>query len=102
VVLPGWDLASLADDAGLILSELITNSVVHASGLKVGVWLMSDRQCLVIMVSDPCPYMPVRAETGDADDLSGRGLVIVDALAQQWGAYRTPAGKVGLAMLAAP
>jgi anti-sigma regulatory factor (Ser/Thr protein kinase) len=102
VILPGWDLARLTDDAGLILSELVTNTVVHASGMKVGIWLMSDRERLVIMVSDPCPYMPVRAEARDADELSGRGLVIVDALAERWGAYRVPEGKVVWAMLATP
>jgi hypothetical protein len=60
---------------------------------------MTDRERLVIMVGDPSPDMPVRAETHDADQLSGRGLVIVSALAEQWGAYRVPSGKIVWAML---
>jgi len=99
VILLGWDLARLADDGGLIVSELVTNSVVHASGRAVGIWLMTDRESLVIMVGDPSPDMPVRAETQDADELSGRGLVIVSALAAQWGAYRVPSGKIVWALL---
>ena len=96
VILSGWDLARLADDGGLILSELVTNGVRHASGRAVRIWLMTDREHLVIMVGDPSPDMPVRR---DADELSGRGLVIVSALAAQWGAYRVPSGKIVWAML---
>lgn len=94
VILAGWDLARLADDGGLILSELVTNSDVHASGQAVGIWLMTDRERLVIMVGDPSPDMPVRAEAQDTDQPSGRGLVIVNALAERWGAYRVPSGKI--------
>jgi len=100
VVLAGWGLARLADDAGLVLSEIATNSVMHAHGRTVHIWLMSDRQSLVIMVGDPSSAMPVRTE--DADGLSGRGLVIVDALADRWGAYLVPAGKIVWAMLSPP
>jgi anti-sigma regulatory factor (Ser/Thr protein kinase) len=98
VVIRGWGLERLADDAGLILSELVTNTVVHASGRSVGVWLMSDRQRLVIMVGDQCPDMPVRAEAQAITD-HGHGLIIVEALAAHWGAYRVPTGKVVWALL---
>lgn|ERR1017187_305975 len=98
VILSGWNLARLADDAEQVISELVTNSVLHASGPTVSIWLLSDRERLVIMIGDPCPDMPERAETPD-DELSGRGLVIVDALAAQWGAYRVPTGKIVWAML---
>jgi anti-sigma regulatory factor (Ser/Thr protein kinase) len=99
-VLAEWDVASLADDAGLILSELVTNAVVHASALKVDVWLMCDRQRLLIMVSDPCPIMPTRTDEGQPDAMSGRGLMIVEALAQSWGAYWVPEqGKVVWALV---
>jgi anti-sigma regulatory factor (Ser/Thr protein kinase) len=101
VILSGWNLACLAGDAELIMSELVTNSVVHASGRTVSVWLMSDRERLVIMIGDPCPDMPVlHTKTQDSNELSGRGLMIVSALAEHWGAYRVPTGKIVWAMLA--
>jgi hypothetical protein len=99
VVVAGWDLARLADDAGLVLTELASNSVQHAGGPAFDIWLRSDRAALAIMIGDSSPAMPVRLEVEATGGLSGRGLVIVDAVAQSWGAYRTPAGKITWAML---
>jgi anti-sigma regulatory factor (Ser/Thr protein kinase) len=101
VIVSGWNLARVADDAELILSELVTNCIVHTSGPTVRIWLRSDRDRLVIMAGDPCPDLPVlRTGATDSDELFGRGLVIVDALAARWGAYRVATGKVVWAMLA--
>jgi hypothetical protein len=44
--------------------------------------------------------MPTRVDALNADDPFGRGLVLLDALAQDWGAYRVPAGKIVWAMVA--
>jgi hypothetical protein len=52
------------------------------------------------MVGDASPEMPVRADALNDDDLSGRGLFIVDSLAQSWGAYLVPTGKIVWAILA--
>ena len=101
VVLSSWNLARLADDAALVLTELTTNAVLHAHGRSVTIWLRSDRESLALMVGDPCPDMP-RVEAQDASALDGRGMIIVEALAAHWGAYRTPAGKVVWAMLGPP
>src|SRR5450759_1675733 len=54
VILSGWNLARLADDAEQVISELVTNSVLHGSGPIVSIWLVSDRECLVIIIGDPC------------------------------------------------
>jgi anti-sigma regulatory factor (Ser/Thr protein kinase) len=98
VVLSGWNLGRLADDASVVLTEMVTNSVLHAHGAKADIWLLTDRATLVIMVGDPSPDMPVRSDGPASDEMSGRGLVIVDALAQ-WGAYRCPTGKIVWAVL---
>jgi serine/threonine-protein kinase RsbW len=99
VVLSGWGLARLADDASIVLTELTTNAVLHAHGRSVTIWLRSDRESLAIMVGDPCSDMP-HVEAEDASALDGRGLIIVSALAQHWGAYPVPAGgKVVWAVL---
>jgi anti-sigma regulatory factor (Ser/Thr protein kinase) len=98
-VMSGWDLAPLADDASAVLTEMTSNSVRHAQGASVSVWLRSDRRQLALMVGDSSPAVPVPASALSTDE-AGRGLMIVNALAGRWGAYRTPAGKVTWALLA--
>jgi len=51
------------------------------------------------MVGDASPEMPVRADALSDDELFGRGLVIVESLASNWGAYRVPTGKIVWALL---
>jgi anti-sigma regulatory factor (Ser/Thr protein kinase) len=97
-----WGLAQLADDASVVLSELATNAVVHAAGETVDIWTRTDGHRLAVAVGDPCRDMPVRADALSAGEMGGRGLVIVESLAQHWGAYRVPLGKVVWAILAAP
>ncbi len=98
VIMSGWSLA-VADDASAVLTEMVTNSVLHARGASVSIWLRSDRARLAIMVGDPSPAMPVPADALSTDE-AGRGLMILGALAEHWGAYRVPAGKIVWAVLA--
>jgi anti-sigma regulatory factor (Ser/Thr protein kinase) len=94
-----WGLRELAESAELLASELVTNAVQASSQLKtletpvVRLWLISDRISIVIHVWDGSDEMPVR-QGADADKVSGRGLVIVDYLSSDWGAYRKESGKV--------
>jgi anti-sigma regulatory factor (Ser/Thr protein kinase) len=79
-------LTSLADDAELLTSELVTNACRAATG-TITVVLFPDDLCLVVTVSDDdatplaCP-----ASLPHADALSGRGLHLVDKIASDWGA----------------
>jgi hypothetical protein len=59
----------------------------------VQLWIVSDKSALVIFVWDGNEDMPVRRDAGP-DELSGRGLMIVDILGTDWGSYRTAVGKV--------
>jgi anti-sigma regulatory factor (Ser/Thr protein kinase) len=94
-----WGLRELADSAELVASELVTNAVQAAGRLKiletpvVRLWLISDRISIVIHVWDPSDEMPLRQDAG-SDRVTGRGLVIVDYLSSDWGAYRKENGKV--------
>lgn len=76
----------LADDALLIVSELVTNAEEHAAGTggpqEIHLTLGSHR--LLIAVSDGNPRRPVLREA-DTDDEFGRGLAIIHALAQDHG-----------------
>lgn len=83
------------DDAELIVSELVTNAVVHRGdgvGPDAMVKLIAIEAGLRIEVHDASPLVPVqRAESSGTEH--GRGLVIVDGLADRWGWERTAAGK---------
>ena len=82
-----------ACDASLVLSELISNALRHATPLpgsvvRVAWWL--DDDCLEIAVSDGGgPTKPVVNEPGHAA-IGGRGLGIVDRLALRWGVCSPP------------
>jgi hypothetical protein len=109
LVVTEWGLGALADPAELIVSELVTNAVRAAEGLTasryegrrrpglppVRLWLQSDYECLVVMVWDGSDRMPQR-EGPDAESQGGRGLWLVEARSDEWGAFKRghASGKV--------
>ncbi|MGW0531942.1 SpoIIE family protein phosphatase [Streptomyces sp. NPDC003032] len=89
----------LADDSVLLVSELVTNAVVHA-GTAVELLCRldeggpgEDTETLVIEVSDHHPSRAVRGEQGPppvGTPEYGRGLQLVATLSESWGiTYRT-------------
>ena len=89
-------LAQAADDlrtsASLLISEVVTNAVLHASG-PVTVEVLQRGSAYRIAVSDRSTTPPI--EKGyRADDATGRGLHLLDCLAAAWGWKRTGTGKV--------
>jgi anti-sigma regulatory factor (Ser/Thr protein kinase) len=98
-----WGLQDLADTAELLASELTTNAVRASERLRVRVdlamvpvvrlWLVSDQISIVIHVWDGSDEMPVR-QNASLDREGGRGLMLVESLGSDWGAYRKAAGKV--------
>ena len=78
-----WGLQELAEPAGLVASELVTNAVVHArTELELRVELRGSR--LHVAVKDQDPNLgPVQAARQGAD--RGQGLAIVDRVAAAWG-----------------
>jgi len=91
-VLREWGLRDLADDAALIVSELVTNaadaSVVLPERPPVTLRLLADARCLVIEVWDQSPADPEPRQAG-ADDECWRGLAVVAALSTRWGCERS-------------
>jgi anti-sigma regulatory factor (Ser/Thr protein kinase) len=83
-----------AESAVLIISELVTNAVVHSGSSVIGCTLRLDSGSLHIEVTDQGtgPAAPVVGDPA-ADDVSGRGLLLVSALAKAWGV--TPAMPSG-------
>jgi anti-sigma regulatory factor (Ser/Thr protein kinase) len=99
-----WGAAGLADAAELVASELVTNSVNACAGLgqaAIRLVLTLGRGELAILVRDNHPGVPLAVQPG-AEDEGGRGLLIVEHLADRCGWYplqgATPA-KVTWAVL---
>ncbi|MFD4613091.1 ATP-binding protein [Streptomyces sp. NPDC058451] len=96
-----WSLDHCSDDAALVVTELAANAATHAVPYAppgdTAVWLglAVDAAQLIITVSDPCAGRPVRRTPAGFGLLEhGRGLRLVDALAEDWGwTPRPPAGK---------
>jgi two-component sensor histidine kinase len=79
-----------ACDAGLVLSELVSNALRHATplpGSLVKVSWRLDDDCVEVAVSDGGgPTVPMVNKPA-ANALGGRGLSIVDRLSIRWGVF---------------
>ncbi|WP_327676338.1 ATP-binding protein [Kitasatospora sp. NBC_00458] len=83
----------------LVVTELVTNAVVHAGGSAVGVSLRTVAAgAVVIRVSDSCPGFVSGRARRDGDE-HGRGLVMVRRLAPGWWWEPLPDGKVVCAVV---
>jgi anti-sigma regulatory factor (Ser/Thr protein kinase) len=94
-VLAAWELDQLAEDVGLVVSELVTNALLHtggAGGDAVRLELEWAGDALTCRVVDASPLPPL-PEEADQNAESGRGLILVDALAESWGWQDLPEGK---------
>jgi phosphoserine phosphatase RsbU/P len=91
-------LGELRDDADLLVSELVTNSVMHAGADLVELRATADPECIRIEVSDPGPGFDERKarRTPSLTGEGGYGLNIVDKLAHRWGVSRDGRAHVWL------
>ena len=86
-----WGLTAAADVVELLVSELVTNSVLHARS-EVEVRLRATESTLRVDVVDGSPRQPV-LRTRDDKAMTGRGLALVAELSTEWGVDETPDGK---------
>ena len=101
--LHGWGLDCLADLAALLVSELVTNSMRHATG-PIGVRLVRPAAldgALLVEVSDPLPDPP-RERVARPEDENGRGLQLVAGSSRRWGTRPGTNGKTVWFELAVP
>lgn len=70
--------------AVLLVSELVTNAVLHGDGRALRVTSTADGATIRVAVHDRSPGRPVPREVGP-DELHGRGLGLVTTLAADWG-----------------
>ncbi|WP_099054970.1 ATP-binding protein [Streptomyces fodineus] len=100
--LTGWSVcADTCDSAALVMSELVTNAIVHTASSRVVCELHDHDDTVRIAVRDegcapgephPSPQRP--------DEEHGRGLLLVDALCRSWGAQEHGPGLLVWAELA--
>ncbi len=86
-----WGIPDLTFTTELIVSELVTNAIRHATG-PIGLRMVRDRS-LICEVSDASSTSP-RMRHARTTDEGGRGLLIVAQLARRWGTRYTTTGKI--------
>ncbi|MEU3524684.1 SpoIIE family protein phosphatase [Streptomyces sp. NPDC038707] len=82
-----WGLPEAVETAELLVSEVVTNAVLHAASDRIGLRIVRT-DALLFEVTDDEPALPALLSAGP-DDESGRGLRVVSRLAREWGASAT-------------
>ncbi|MEU4732189.1 SpoIIE family protein phosphatase [Streptomyces sp. NPDC023588] len=89
-----WGARERSDEIELVADELIVNALMHTDGpaivtLRV---LTGPQRRLRVEVEDRSSALPRRREAGESG-VSGRGLMLVDRLADVWGVESRGGGK---------
>ena len=93
IVLRDWGLTpKMAEDAVLLVSELVGNAVRHTGARVFGLRMRRRRGWIRIEVRDPSRGLPCLMPVQEMD-VSGRGLFLVDKLSDRWGVDLLPRGK---------
>ena len=91
-VLSTWEVDDLLETVQLLVSEVVTNAVVHGrSEAEVSVRLLPDRVRVEVVDRGPTP---VRRRDADDEATSGRGTALVEALSSAWGIEDVAVGKM--------
>ncbi|HEX3090345.1 MAG TPA: MEDS domain-containing protein [Ilumatobacteraceae bacterium] len=86
-----WDVEGLCDDATIVVSELATNSILHAQS-DFTVALARQAGTVRLSVLDGSDQFP-RLRDPSPTTVTGRGLRLVTALATRWGTVAVGGGK---------
>ena len=96
--LVGGPAEALLGDVELVVSELVTNALLHAgapASLRVFLPIPreSDEVLVRVEVRDPMRTTPIRA-VASTEAMTGRGIALVQALASGWGVEQDGDGKM--------
>jgi anti-sigma regulatory factor (Ser/Thr protein kinase) len=90
--LRSWDVPrERIGDAVLLVSELVTNALLHARSAP-RVELTRHQAHVRVAVADDSTTVPRRRRYAN-DAVTGRGIALVETLASRWGSERDGAGK---------
>lgn len=93
--LHGWSVCEdTCDTAALVVSELVTNAIVHTASTHIVCELQDDAELVRIAVRDEgcSPGQPHTAAQQRPEDEHGRGLLLVDAVCHAWGTHEQGTG----------
>ncbi|MEU8618183.1 SpoIIE family protein phosphatase [Streptomyces sp. NPDC048623] len=94
-LLHDWNDADQVDSAVLMVSEMVTNVLVHTDGdalLVAEVACRGEARRLRVEVSDASDELPHKRHPGELAS-SGRGLILMEMLAHTWGVDPRGEGK---------
>ncbi|GHI03720.1 hypothetical protein Scel_20410 [Streptomyces cellostaticus] len=88
-----WDVSpDTMDTALLVVSELVTNALVHTDGqVRLDLSLVNHR--LRLAVADASPRSPVKPTNIGWEATGGRGILLVEAVSAAWGTLPVSGGK---------
>ncbi|MGP4045875.1 SpoIIE family protein phosphatase [Streptomyces sp. 2A115] len=87
-----WGVTEESDAILLIVSELVTNALVHTDGqVRFDLTLINDR--LRVAVADASPRSPIKPTSIGWEATGGRGILLVEALSAAWGTVPVSGGK---------
>ncbi|MFI9611807.1 SpoIIE family protein phosphatase [Streptomyces sp. NPDC052023] len=90
--LRAWGVTTHLDAVLLVVSELVTNALVHTDGpVRLDLTLVDSR--LRLAVADTSPRTPVKPTSIGWEATGGRGLLLVEALSAAWGTVPASGGK---------
>ncbi|MEV0925237.1 ATP-binding protein [Streptomyces spongiicola] len=93
LVLETWGLPQLVDVAEQVVTELVANAVEHTDAATVGASITrTGTESARIVVTDTSRTRPTPGAPSP-DDEHGRGLLLVEALAHDWGSDPVHGGK---------
>ncbi|MDX2695874.1 SpoIIE family protein phosphatase [Streptomyces ipomoeae] len=91
-VLRAWGVEAEADAVLLVVSELVTNALVHTDGkVRLDLTLLADR--LRVAVADASPRTPRKPPSIGWEATGGRGILLVEAMSSAWGTVPVSGGK---------
>ena len=85
----------------LIMSELTTNGLIHGGSGTITIVCDVDTDSLTVGVIDYGTGRPVILDVTEEDEY-GRGMTLIDALADEWGCEPCDGGKLVYARLKLP